>query len=91
MVPKPAVNVKMVFLEMVKNVLISTSALKILARQMLNVQIPSEVSAVLVKPVLLVMGSRVKILTSASLGSVIPMQHAQMWRVLTHVLVSKGD
>ena len=72
------------------NVLISTSALKILARQMLNVQILSEVSAVLVKPVLLVMESRVKILTSASSDFVIPMQLAQMWRVLILVLVSKG-
>lgn len=73
------------------NVLISMSALKILARQMLNVLIHSEVSAVLVKPVLPVMGSRVKILTSASSDSVIPMQLVQMWRVLILVLVSKGD
>ena len=79
------------FLEMVMNVLISMSALKILARQMLNVQILSEVSVVLVKPVSPVTGSRVKILTSASSDSVIPMQLAQMWMVLILVLVSKGD
>ena len=73
------------------NVLISMSALKILARQMLNVQILSEVSVVLVKPVSPVTGSRVKILTSASSDSVIPMQLVQMWTVLILVLVSKGD